>query len=123
MKAGVIASAFLVLACGSMAAACELAVEQPIVVNASQVWSSPPATVTYRPMPIAAPVQQRVVRGAAPVYTPLPPPAYVPATTYKPLLPIAPTPAQYQFGRGIFGQPKVYVPGQPVRNLLRYLSL
>jgi hypothetical protein len=26
-------------------------------------------------------------------------------------------------GRGIFGQPKVYVPGQPIRNALRYLTL
>lgn len=27
-----------------------------------------------------------------------------------------------QIGRGIIGQPTVYVPGQPVRNFLRYLS-
>jgi hypothetical protein len=43
-------------------------------------------------------------------------------TTYRPLVPIAPMPASYYVGRGILGQPTLYVPGQPVRNFLRYLS-
>ena len=36
----------------------------------------------------------------------------------------APTvPAGYVIGRGLIGQPKLYVPGQSVRNFLRYISL
>ncbi len=42
-------------------------------------------------------------------------------------IPIAPTapavPAGYTVGRGLIGQPKLYKPGQPVRNFLRYISL
>jgi hypothetical protein len=52
-------------------------------------------------------------------YSVPPPPG---AITYRPLVPIAQTPASYYMGRGILGQPKVYVPGQPVLNFFRYLS-
>lgn len=45
-----------------------------------------------------------------------------PVTAYRPLVPVAPPPPNYYLGRGIFGQPKLYVPEQPVRNFLRYLS-
>jgi hypothetical protein len=31
-------------------------------------------------------------------------------------------PSTYTVGRGIIGQPTVYVAGQPIRNFLRYLS-
>ncbi len=54
-------------------------------------------------------------------------PALAPAVpqgivTFRPLLDLAPeAPTQY-LGKGIFGQPKVYVPNQPIRNVLRYLS-
>jgi hypothetical protein len=43
-------------------------------------------------------------------------------TAYRPLVPLAPMPAQFEIGRGILGQPKLYVPGQPIRNFFRYLS-
>ncbi len=43
-------------------------------------------------------------------------------TTFRPLLNLTPTPAQQYVGQGIFGQPKVYVPGQPILNVLRYIS-
>jgi len=125
MRTEVSGWAVLVLVGTSTVAACEPWVEQPVVVNASQAWSSVPTTTTYRPVMIGAPSQYRAAPIAAPMYTPLPPPVYVPTAaynTYKPLLPIARTPNQYHFGRGIIGQPKVYVPGQPIRNLLRYLS-
>ncbi len=40
------------------------------------------------------------------------------------VLPPAPTvPEGYVVGRGLIGQPKLYKPGQPVRNFLRYISL
>jgi hypothetical protein len=34
----------------------------------------------------------------------------------------APAANELILGKGIIGQPKVYVSGQPVRNFLRYLS-
>lgn len=45
-----------------------------------------------------------------------------PVVTYRPLVPIASMPPQYYVGRGLLGQPKLYVPNQPVRNFVRYLS-
>ncbi|MFN3191617.1 MAG: hypothetical protein ACE361_13995 [Aureliella sp.] len=41
---------------------------------------------------------------------------------YSPLLSLGQEGYNVQIGRGIVGQPTVYVPGQPVRNFLRYLS-
>ncbi|MHB8953900.1 MAG: hypothetical protein ACYC4U_13100 [Pirellulaceae bacterium] len=32
-------------------------------------------------------------------------------------------PAGYVLGQGLIGQPKLYKPGEPVRNFLRYISL
>ena len=40
---------------------------------------------------------------------------------YAPLLSLGQEGYNIQVGRGILGQPTVYVPGQPVRNFLRYL--
>ena len=44
--------------------------------------------------------------------------------TYQSYRPVAPlTAAQQSYvGQGILGQPKAYVPGQPLRNLFRYLT-
>lgn len=47
-----------------------------------------------------------------------PQPTYV----YRQSLPVSQLPGNYYFGRGLIGQPKVYVPGQPVRNAIRYIS-
>jgi hypothetical protein len=44
-------------------------------------------------------------------------------SSYRPVWPVVPMPPKYIIGRGILGQPKLYVPGQPVRNILRYLTL
>ena len=41
---------------------------------------------------------------------------------YRPVVTLTRMPGQYFVGRGIIGQPKVYVPGQPVRNFFRYIS-
>ncbi len=41
---------------------------------------------------------------------------------FRPLIPLVPPPPVYYFGQGVLGQPKVYVPGQPLRNVLRYLT-
>ena len=45
-----------------------------------------------------------------------------PNIVYRPLLPVSPSSPPYYVGQGLLGQPKVYMPGQPVRNFLRYLS-
>lgn len=39
----------------------------------------------------------------------------------RPFVPIAQMPNQVYISRGLIGQPVVYVPGQPIRNGLRYL--
>ncbi|GIW90067.1 MAG: hypothetical protein KatS3mg109_0499 [Pirellulaceae bacterium] len=44
------------------------------------------------------------------------------AVGWPPLLPIVSTPPAVYVTRGILGQPVVYVPGQPIRNFLRYLT-
>ncbi len=41
---------------------------------------------------------------------------------YSPLFSLGQENYNVQLGRGIIGQPTVYVPGQPFRNFLRYLS-
>ena len=73
-----------------------------------------------------------------PTYSGLPgtvsPPTYMPNQVPQGLYPQANTGARplfglgqqnynIQFGRGLFGQPKAYVPGQYVRNFFRYFTL
>ncbi|MCA9959044.1 MAG: hypothetical protein KC443_08420 [Anaerolineales bacterium] len=41
---------------------------------------------------------------------------------YTPLFSLGQENYNVQIGRGVIGQPTVYVPGQPIRNFLRYLS-
>ena len=86
-----------------------------------------PSVVVSEPAPSQLPSSQAwppVVfpPASAPVYAHPPQPVPPPVTAYRPLVPIAPPPPQYYLGRGLFGQPKLYVPEQPVRNFLRYLS-
>ena len=40
----------------------------------------------------------------------------------RPLLALRAVPVNYTVGRGLVGQPKVFVPGQPVRNFVRYFT-
>ncbi len=74
----------------------------------------------------AAPVTSASYVAPAPYSTPFATSVpYVPSsatTVYQPLVPIVSQPASYYVGRGVIGQPKMYVPGQPIRNFLRYLS-
>ena len=41
---------------------------------------------------------------------------------YRPIVSLGSVPENYQMGQGMLGQPKVYVPGQPLRNFVRYLT-
>lgn len=45
-----------------------------------------------------------------------------PTYAYRQSIPVSQLPGNYYFGRGLIGQPKVYVPGQPVRNAVRFIS-
>jgi hypothetical protein len=76
-------------------------------------WRDYSASVTA-PTPV---VEYRV---PAPVVTPGPS-----VQAFRPVMaPTAPdVPDGYVVGRGLIGQPKLYKPGQPMLNLLRYLSL
>ena len=59
-----------------------------------------------------------------PTLTPnLTPQMYTPDNAgYRPLFSLGQENYNVQLGRGIIGQPTVYVTGQPIRNFLRYLS-
>jgi hypothetical protein len=89
---------------------------QPSVVVSESASSSVPTPAGQTWPPTVFPP------ASAPVYAHPPQPVPPPVTAYRPLVPVAPPPAQYYLGRGLFGQPKLYVPEQPVRNFLRYLS-
>lgn len=45
-----------------------------------------------------------------------------PTIAYRPLIAVTAMPPAYEVGRGILGQPKLYVPRQPVRNFVRWLT-
>ncbi len=50
------------------------------------------------------------------------PVASTPYVAYKPIVPIVPAYPNAVVGRGIIGQPKAYVPGQPLRNAIRFVT-
>ena len=84
----------------------------PVTYNLSApapLWLPPPPTPPLTPV-VATSAGTVVAVPAGPV------------VTYRPLLPVIPMPDQYYFGRGMLGQPKLYVPNQPLRNFVRYLS-
>jgi hypothetical protein len=74
----------------------------------------------------AAPVTSAAYLAPAPYSTPyatsVPYVSSSATTVYQPLVPIVSAPPSYYVGRGVIGQPKMYVPGQPIRNFFRYLS-
>ena len=49
-------------------------------------------------------------------------PGYSTNLRYRPIVSLGSVPENYQMGQGMLGQPKVYVPGQPLRNFVRYLT-
>jgi len=84
----------------------------------------PPVTYSASPAPLLlppppSPWSTPVV--AVPAGTAVAAPG-APVVTYRPLVPVIPMPGQYYLGRGVLGQPKLYVPNQPLRNFVRYLS-
>jgi len=94
----------------------------PSVQPAAPPYYAPAATTLS---PAAAPqvlpqAQCECYRSLAPAFSPQT--VYQPVITYRPVLPLAAMPSRYYVGRGVLGQPKLYVPSQPIRNFLRYLS-
>jgi hypothetical protein len=85
----------------------------------AQTYGAYPTTVA--PPTYATPGYSTTVYGPQPTY-----PAAccqpVPRVAYRPVVPVLPMPPSYEVGRGILGQPKLFVPGQPVRNFFRYLT-
>lgn len=100
-------------------------VSPPSLAGPPPAEITPSETRSDQPQPGAAyPVQSQpcpVVAGPpAVVYRRAP--LYAPATVYRPVVRLAPMPRSVTVGRGVVGQPTIYVPGQPVRNFLRWLS-
>lgn len=115
-------------------------VQSPQAPLSAAVANTQPTLPQYQNAPVTGvyPTQYQCVPGA-PTY---PPPGAVPGTYVPPTLTPNLTPGTYspnnsgyspvfslgqenynvQIGRGIIGQPTVYVPGQPFRNFIRYLS-
>jgi hypothetical protein len=98
--------------------ASQVLAQETRVERATVLPAAPAGTVVYGPAPVTLPTTVTL----PPPPVPLTRIDYAPLVVYKPILPLAPVPSQTYLGRGILGQPKLYVPGQPLRNLLRYLS-
>ena len=99
----------------------------PIVQTAGTCYR-PGTVVNYAPAPSYTTPNYATTGYAVPGYTV---PGYsvpnyvVPQTTYRPLpgQPVTPVvDPNLQVAKGIYGQPTIYRPGQPVRNALRYLT-
>lgn len=93
------------------------AYQQCVPTNGSYAPTLPPPPN----MPQTGAVPGSVV---PPTYTPnLTPGMYAPNNAgYSPLVSLGQENYNVVLGRGFVGQPTVYVPGQPIRNFLRYLS-
>jgi hypothetical protein len=83
-----------------------------------QATATPPRSVMQ---PISGPYCPTPANFAA-VPTAYPQLVAVPTVSYRPVVALRPMPATYEVGRGLLGQPKLYVPKQPVRNFIRYIS-
>jgi len=90
-------------------------VYSPVIPAYSPVVVQPTQVVTaYSPVVVARPARAVVT------YHPfVPPPAVM---TYRPLVPSYRAPMIVGAGRPIIVRPKVYIPGQPVRNILRAIT-
>lgn len=90
----------------------------------ADVQAGPPTSVPTLTPPevnLAAPdVPPAVLAPTAPGVIVTAPPATRP--TLRPVIAMRPLPTTYEVGRGLLGQPKLYVPRQPVRNFVRYFT-
>ncbi len=86
--------------------------------NGQVIYVEPTVLQASGSIPIGSSANSTVTAGSSVVY----PAPYYQGKTYRPIIALRPMPSGYRIGRGIIGQPKVYVPGQPLRNFLRYLT-
>jgi hypothetical protein len=102
----------------------------------TQAGYQPPPGYVAPPAPVAAAPVTAAPLSPAPVAGPITPAPVVAAPTFVPGAPIVANPTgapagslmtfgqekyQVQIGRGLFGQPVAYVPGQKFRNWCRYI--
>jgi hypothetical protein len=85
-------------------------VSAPSLWQASYVDCAPMAAPAFPPPPVLVPP------------TMMPGAVATPDAGWRPLLNLSRENYNVQLGRGVLGQPTAYVPGQPVRNFIRYLS-
>ena len=100
-----------------------------VPVHVTTVAESLPAAITASelvPLPAASPWRSCATQAPAPVvqYT-VPAPVVTPGPRVEALRPVTDpaVPDGYVVGRSLMGEPKLFKPGQPMRNLIRYLSL
>ena len=96
----------------------------PASFRATQTTSqTTPATYQATPTPYQA--RPTTVTGYPETVTTLPP-TTTSVRVLRPIVTVPPAPTVpegYVVGKGLIGQPKLYIPGQPVRNFLRYITL
>ena len=87
-----------------------------------------PALAMAQPTPYLPPAGPAVATISPSTFAPAVPPVIEvpscpqPTCAYRPLVTVTAMPPTYEVGRGILGQPKLYVPRQPVRNFVRWLT-
>ena len=102
-------------------------------LSASSLPPEYQSCITARPVPSLTPLPYYEPAATPQAVTPLlQNTVYQPASSqvvapptpiYQTVVPLRPAPPNYIIGRGIIGQPKLYVPGQPILNALRWLTL
>ncbi len=87
--------------------------------------SAPVAPAMPSSVPLSSSVPRQVVSASGTCGSELPSavaPLPQSRVGWPPLLPIVPMPPTVHVTRGVLGQPVLYVPGQPIRNFLRYFG-
>ena len=102
------------LGAGSDCSSCSNVPVNPTYVSpaaqSSTVYYRQPVTYYYAPAANCCPTT------AYPYVAPRP------VVMFRPIVSLGPMPSTYAICRGIYGQTTVYVPGQPIRNAVRYIS-
>ncbi len=100
------------------------------VFNTASIANTQPVLPPNQSAAVYPTAYQQCQPGLAPTSPPLTTPPYVAPVTgtyspnnsgYSPLISLGQEKNNVMIGRGIIGQPTVYVPRQPVRNFLRYI--
>jgi hypothetical protein len=95
----------------------------------STIYSPPPATLSAptltAPQPVPVPATGWTTPSLQYNFDPTWNPGYTPApnrSNYTPIFALRNLPPGTYLGQGSLGQPKAYIDGEPIRNLLRYFS-